>query len=207
MVGFVVCEERDGQRRQLASELRAWLAEVLMAWVPVRALADVGALVEVFDEFEPELVVLGAGRDPARTLDGLRALRARAPHAAVLWAGTDISWCAEALAAGARGVLPVPESDVPDLDQAVGRAATPSVSSTTMVDGDVGARAAGPVLSDRELEVLIAMSYGISAGRIAQRLALQVSTVKSHTRGLFGKLGVHTRADAVAAGFRLGLLT
>lgn len=62
-------------------------------------------------------------------------------------------------------------------------------------------------LSDRELQVLHGMSQGQSNSEIGRSLFLAEDTVKTHARRLFRKLGANDRAQAVAHGFRRGLLT
>lgn len=62
------------------------------------------------------------------------------------------------------------------------------------------------LLTKRELEVLGGMSRGRSNSEIGRELFLSEDTIKTHARRLFRKLGAHDRAQAVALGFRLGLL-
>jgi DNA-binding NarL/FixJ family response regulator len=62
------------------------------------------------------------------------------------------------------------------------------------------------VPSERELEVLRLVADGLVNTEIAKRLWLSPETVKSHVSSLLGKLGAKTRAEAVAVGFRVGLL-
>lgn len=62
------------------------------------------------------------------------------------------------------------------------------------------------VPSERELEVLRLVADGLVNTEIAKRLWLSPETVKSHVSSLLGKLGAKTRAQAVAVGFRSGLL-
>jgi LuxR family maltose regulon positive regulatory protein len=61
-------------------------------------------------------------------------------------------------------------------------------------------------LSERELEVLRLLAQRLSNKEIAQRLFISLPTVKSHTRSIYGKLGVHSRREAVARALSLGLL-
>jgi LuxR family maltose regulon positive regulatory protein len=61
-------------------------------------------------------------------------------------------------------------------------------------------------LSDREIEVLQLIAEGLTNQEIASRLFLSLNTVKVHTRNINGKLGVHTRTQAVAMGRALGIL-
>ena len=70
------------------------------------------------------------------------------------------------------------------------------------------ARAAGRVygeLSERELVVLRLLATNLSQREIGSELYVSLNTVKSHTRSVFRKLGVASRADAVAKGRELGL--
>jgi DNA-binding NarL/FixJ family response regulator len=55
-----------------------------------------------------------------------------------------------------------------------------------------------PVLSSREKQVLGLVVMGYMNGQIAEQLFLAESTVKSHLSSAFGKLGVHSRHEAVA---------
>lgn len=61
-------------------------------------------------------------------------------------------------------------------------------------------------LNEREIEVLRLIAEGRSNNEIAERLVIALSTVKWHINNLFGKLGVHSRTQAVAQAKELGLL-
>ncbi len=61
-------------------------------------------------------------------------------------------------------------------------------------------------LSERELEVLGLIAEGLTNQEIASRLFLALSTVKVHTRNIYGKLGVNSRTQAVAKASALGIL-
>ena len=61
-------------------------------------------------------------------------------------------------------------------------------------------------LSDREIEVLECISEGLSNREIGQRLSISLSTVKTHTRNIYGKLDVKNRTQAVAKSRALGIL-
>jgi len=61
-------------------------------------------------------------------------------------------------------------------------------------------------LSERELEVLQLIAEGLTNPEIATRLYLSLNTVKVHTRNIYGKLGVHSRTQAIARSQELGLL-
>jgi LuxR family maltose regulon positive regulatory protein len=61
-------------------------------------------------------------------------------------------------------------------------------------------------LSERELEVLRLVAAGLTNQEIADELVIAVSTVKSHTNHIYGKLGVKNRTQAIAQARSLRLL-
>ena len=61
-------------------------------------------------------------------------------------------------------------------------------------------------LSPRELDVLKLLAAGRSNAELARDLVVVEGTVKSHLIHIYGKLGVHTRTQAVARARELGLL-
>lgn len=72
--------------------------------------------------------------------------------------------------------------------------------------GDRGGRGAHPALTAREREILGLLARGQSTSEIATELVISPKTVGTHTERIFGKLGVHSRAQAVSAAYRLGLV-
>lgn len=65
---------------------------------------------------------------------------------------------------------------------------------------ELAERAAGVLLTPRELDVLAAIGAGLSNKAIARQLGISLHTVKFHIESLFRKLGARTRAEAVAKG-------
>jgi len=65
---------------------------------------------------------------------------------------------------------------------------------------------AATTLSRREQEVLALLADGLVNKQIAARLGISTNTVKTHLELLFEKLGVATRAEAVATAVKRGLL-
>ncbi len=61
-------------------------------------------------------------------------------------------------------------------------------------------------LSDREKEILLLIAAGYSNNAIAAALTVAASTVKWHVKQIYGKLGVHSRVQAVGRGREIGLL-
>ncbi len=63
-----------------------------------------------------------------------------------------------------------------------------------------------PSLTPREHEILVLTANGHSAPDIGKQLYLSQSTVKTHLKSLYEKLGVSDRAAAVAESMRRGML-
>jgi len=78
-----------------------------------------------------------------------------------------------------------------------------------LIDSGERAPAPEPVErpTDAELNVLRLLPTGLSQREIGETLFVSLNTVKSHTRELYRKLGVGSRADALERARALGLLT
>ncbi|GGK89599.1 response regulator transcription factor [Deinococcus radiotolerans] len=74
-------------------------------------------------------------------------------------------------------------------------------------EGDDGLDAGDVSLTPRERDVLALLAEGLSNKRAARDLGVSESTVKFHVQALYSKLGVQSRAGAVARGIALGLIT
>ena len=64
----------------------------------------------------------------------------------------------------------------------------------------------GTKLTRREQEVLQLLASGLTQQQIARQLVITSSTVASHIEHVLEKLGVHSRAQAVALAFRTGIV-
>lgn len=63
-----------------------------------------------------------------------------------------------------------------------------------------------PVLSHRELQIVILLVEGKSNKEIAEELFVSLDTVKSHLKNIYYKLNVHTRLQAVKSAIQSGLV-
>jgi DNA-binding NarL/FixJ family response regulator len=137
-------------------------------------------------------------------LAAIPELLARRPGAAVvvLTAHARADLARRAFAAGAVGFL--------------GKDASLTEITDAVRAAPAGRRVAGRELppdpadrlkvTPREHEVLIALSRGLDATRIAGALGISLHTTRDHIRSVMGKLGVRTQLDAVVTAERLGLV-
>ncbi len=61
-------------------------------------------------------------------------------------------------------------------------------------------------VTDREIEVLNLISYGLSTHDIASNLYISFETVKSHRKNLLQKIGANNVAALVRRGLESGLI-
>ena len=202
------------------------LSQALADALSLHGLGDVGvaaphqlgaeALLALVDSERPDVVLLdlflGQGNV---SLPLIPRLSSTGAVIVVLTASEDRAVWAQALEAGAAGVLPksAPFDVVVD---AVHRAAAgqPLLSDrersdllTTLAESrhaeeqrfDAFAR-----LTPREQQVLAALVAGESVKAIARDLGVSLPTVRTHIRSLFDKLGVNSQRAAVALALREG---
>jgi len=129
----------------------------------------------------------------------------------LLSAITDSPVVFRALEVGASGYLSkdARRAEIVDavLSVAQGRTVVPpELAGSLAQEIRMRAQPAGPVLSERETQVLKGFARGLSIPQLAKELYIGASTVKTHTQRLYEKLGVSDRAAAVAEGMRRGLL-
>ncbi len=93
------------------------------------------------------------------------------------------------------------------LEAAVAHGISPTYAQRLLAVGDRPRRQplADP-LSERELEVLRLLATELSGPDMARELVVGLSTVRSHTKSIYGKLGVNSRRAAVRRAEELGLL-
>ena len=140
----------------------------------------------------------------------------RTPAFVLLADAPTPQWAAEALRAGARGVLPrdaTPDEIVAAVEAAVvGLVTLPAelavgvASASRAPSAPRPTGASSPPLTRREVEVLGMLAEGLANKNIAARLGISEHTVKTHVASILTKLDAFSRAEAVAVGARRGLI-
>lgn len=159
-------------------------------------------------ETKPDLVVLDVRMPEMDGLSCLDEIKRRYPEIKVvmLSASTSDELVETALRRGASAYV-IKTVDPSDLPATLRQAAAGTVFSTVGVTdaaGSSGAKAAG--LTEREVEILGALSRGLSNEEIAKELWVTQQTVKFHLTNVYRKLSVKNRAEALRKAFRLGLV-
>jgi DNA-binding NarL/FixJ family response regulator len=154
-----------------------------------------------------DLVLMGMRMPGLGGLETTRRLVREHPDANVvmLTGAADRDAVALAISGGARGYL---HADVSreELCAAVATAIAAAEMSEVPDRRPASAAVKGPELTEREMQVLRGMAAGKSNAQIGRELYLSEDTIKTHARRLFRKMRVNDRAQAVASGFRLGLV-
>lgn len=155
---------------------------------------------------------LGAGMDGVTATRRLTSAPAapedgQAPRVLVLTMFDTDADIARAVAAGATGYLLKAEQP-----ERLFAAIRDAAAGRTVLSGSVADRVVsrlhtpGPALTTRERDILARLTQGLGNRDIARALFLSEATVKTHLGRIYTKLGVRTRAGAVAAAARHRLL-
>jgi LuxR family maltose regulon positive regulatory protein len=191
--------------RVLTAQGRPGEATTLLARLldPAERGGRTGRIIEVL---ALQALAHSAQGDPAQALTSLQQALTLAETEGYVRVFVDEGEPMEALlrAAGLRGIKP---RYVAVLLDAIGEETDGGTARTRETGASpVGAASLVEPLSERELEVLRLVAAGLTNQEIADRLVIAVSTVKSHTNHMYGKLGVKNRTQAVARAKALGLL-
>ncbi|AXG83016.1 DNA-binding response regulator [Streptomyces paludis] len=163
----------------------------------------------------PDVTVVVA---PALTMENERELAALAALTKVIHItrAESVSRSIEVLRLGVRAVL-APDTSADELIHVL---RTVSVGSTMVIpeaarrsldhlprrQASALAASVVPSLTPRETEVIVLLTQGKSNAEIAEKLSISTATVRSHVHHLLRKLGVGSRAQAVAVAYETGLM-
>ena len=185
----VVAEARDGRE---AVELGLYYRpDVIVMDVVMPRLDGILATRRIRKQLPDQIIVVLSGVDEDEV--GLLALQAGA--AGFISKDVDVDVLPRTLAAVYAG------------EAAISRAMTRRLieSFRSAARHGAGLRPIHGPLTAREWEVIELLVPGHSTDHVADVLVLSTETVRSHVKNIMRKLGVHSRADAVAAAERLQL--
>jgi DNA-binding NarL/FixJ family response regulator len=157
-------------------------------------------------EHRPDVVLVDILMPPGDGIDAARRIHDQAPETVIimLTGSPDSGHLIDALRAGARGYL-LKDTDPDRLPAAIegvlrGESAIPRTLVPIMIEEITRTgrpRGAPGLLTEREHEVMDALSRGLSTAQVAERLAVAEPTVRRHAASAATKLGAKTRQESV----------
>ena len=169
--------------------------------------------VQLAAELSPQVVLMDLRMPRADGIQAIKQIKAHQPEVEIVILTTydDDEFIVQGLRAGARGYL-LKDTSRKALFEAIRAAARgesllpPEVLEKVVAHLEEPRRAASATLSKREQEVLVLMTQGATNREIALRLNISERTVKAHAKSIFNKLGVNSRAEAVAVALQHNLI-
>jgi NarL family two-component system response regulator YdfI len=172
--------------------------------------------VRLCQELKPEVVLMDLRMPNMDGLTAIERLRREQPEVAVVILTTfnEDELMVRGLQAGARGYL-LKDTDRSTLFETLRAAARGETLLKPEIMTRVLSRVAAATaprsgestgLTDRELEVLRSAARGERSKEIGLQLGISERTVKAHLASIYGKLGVDSRAAAIAVAAQRGLL-
>ncbi|WP_460061901.1 response regulator [Streptomyces sp. YKOK-I1] len=186
--------------------VRAGLRALLSSAEGIEVVGEAGGGEEALAlaaRLKPDVVLmdlqLGPGTDGVTAIRRLTAEGSSGPRVLVLTMFDTDADITRAIEAGATGYLLKAERPE-ELFTAIHRAAAGRTALSPPVADRLLARmrSPAPALSEREHEILGQLARGLGNREIARALFISEATVKTHLGRIYGKLGVETRAGAVA---------
>jgi len=168
-------------------------------------------------EEEPDVVLMDISMPKMDGISATREIKDLLPQTAVviLTGHEDDEHVFEGIKAGAQGYL-LKDSEPEDLSRAIhtvyagNTIVAPDLAQkmlNTFEGGRPGESARlAPPLTERELEVIRALSRGMSDKQIAQSLGISEKTVRNHTSNIYRKLHIFDRTQAVIYAVREGVI-
>ncbi|WP_321395965.1 response regulator transcription factor [Emcibacter sp.] len=201
------------------AESREWLKEIARAAFPeckVTEATDMRRAIAVAVQETFDLALIDLGLPDGSGLEVLRYLKLRRSDTlcVITTAMGDDAHIVAALAAGAQGYLlkdQPPDMISRQLKQLSEEipALSPSIARRIMEHFRLTGPSAQPEgrLTARELDVLALIGKGLRNSDVARSLELAESTVASHIKAVYRKLGISSRAEASWHATQLGLLS
>jgi two-component system, NarL family, response regulator YdfI len=176
--------------------------------------SDGAEAVRLCSELNPDVVLMDLRMPGMDGLTAIERLQVQQPRVAVVILTTfnEDDLMMRGLRVGAKGYL-LKDTDRETLFNAIRAAARgetllrPEIIARVLSNAGVTHDLSGTTnLTGRELEVLLCVAQGERSKEIAARLGITERTVKAHLAGIYNKLGVDSRAAAIAIAAQKGLL-
>ena len=174
---------------------------------------DGATAVQLAEELQPDVILMDLRMPGMDGLQAIEQIHSRWSQIAVVILTTynEDDLMIRGLRAGARGYLlkDTKRQTLFDSLRAAARGEAlfmPEVIARVLDQPSTQKRGENSVLTERELEVLKAASRGERSKEIAIHLGISERTVKAHLDSVYNKLGVDSRAAAVATAIERGLL-
>lgn len=179
--------------------------------------ADGNEAMRLCKSLQPNVVLMDLRMPNMDGLTAIEKLHTEQPEIAVVILTTfnEDALLYRGLQAGARGYLlkDTDRSTLFDTIRAAARGETllkpefvARVLSQAKQPASASKSTASVNLTDRELEVLSSVARGERSKEIAVQLGISERTVKAHLASIYNKLGVDSRAAAIAVSAQMGLL-
>jgi len=168
--------------------------------------------VQLCSQLQPDVVLMDMVMPEMDGAAATRLIRKQNPKIQVLALTSfkEEKLVQDALQAGAIGYL-LKDVSADELAQAIrkayaGRATLSPEAAEALVHVTNQTSISGPDLTKRECTVLSLMVEGLNNTQIAAKLTVSPSTIKTHVSNILSKLGVSSRAEAVALAVRSRLV-
>ena len=183
----------------------------------VGSVTDAASAIEALSQRSTDLVVVDLDHPDADGEAAISSIAAAGGRGRVLATSErlGVAVAADALAAGASGVLPI------ELDRSTADLFRRALAGELVLPADELSRLVGRItapegrdradedalgaLTAREHEILRTLAAGASTVEVAEAFGISPLTVQSHVKSILAKLGVHSRVEAMRVAWRHGL--
>lgn len=198
-------------------ECQHWLAPIVGTSFPACQLhyaADVQSALNAAARTNFDLALIDLGLPDGCGLEALRFFKRHAPQTVcvIVTVNGEDSQIVAALSAGAQGFLLKEQPaallsrqlceltcGVPALSPSIARRIMEHFQRTGPMETE------NDILTKREQQILTLIARGLRNGEVAQHLGIAPTTVASHIKSVYRKLGISTRAEASWYATRFGL--